>query len=268
MRFGLERMRRLLTVLGSPQERFRGRARRRHQRQVLDGALHRGAARGPRRAHRRLPLAAPDVLRRAHPRRRRRHLRARLRGRDPARRGGRGEGRPDLSGRRPRNPVRAADRRRVLRARAPRGRGRRRRGGPGRPLGRDQRARRARSSCSPTSGWSTRAGSARRSPTSRGEARGRARRRHARCSATTIRRGRRARRAHGRQDRPPAPRPRPSPPPRRSQPPCPATSAATSPPRTRGRRGACSAGRWTRARPAVAAVAASPGACRSSTTIR
>ena len=40
------------------------------------------------------------------------------------------------------HPVRAADRGRVLRARAARGRGRGRRGGPGRPLGRDQRARR------------------------------------------------------------------------------------------------------------------------------
>ena len=50
------------------------RARRRHQRQVLDRALHRGAARGARRAHGRLPLAAPDVVRRADPDRRRRRL--------------------------------------------------------------------------------------------------------------------------------------------------------------------------------------------------
>ena len=48
------------------------RPRRRHQRQVLDRALHRGAAGGARRAHRRLPLAAPDDVRRADPDRRRR----------------------------------------------------------------------------------------------------------------------------------------------------------------------------------------------------
>ena len=53
MRFGLERMRRLLTALGIAPGALPGRPRRRHQRQVLDGALHRRAARGARRAHRR-----------------------------------------------------------------------------------------------------------------------------------------------------------------------------------------------------------------------
>ena len=71
MRFGLERMRRLLTALGSPQERFA----RVHvvgtNGKSLDRPLHRRAARGARRAHRLVPLAAPDVVRRAHPDRRR-----------------------------------------------------------------------------------------------------------------------------------------------------------------------------------------------------
>ena len=51
MRFGLERMRRLLTALGSPAGALPRRARRRHERQVLDGALHGRAAGGARRAH-------------------------------------------------------------------------------------------------------------------------------------------------------------------------------------------------------------------------
>ena len=38
MRFGLDRMRRMMTVLGSPRARLRGGARARHQRQVLDHA--------------------------------------------------------------------------------------------------------------------------------------------------------------------------------------------------------------------------------------
>ena len=46
MRFGLERMRRLLTALGSPQERFARDPRRRHERQVLDRAHDRRAAGG------------------------------------------------------------------------------------------------------------------------------------------------------------------------------------------------------------------------------
>ena len=53
--------------------------RRRHERQVLDGAHGRGAARGARRAHGRLPLAAPDHVRRAHPDRRRRPRARRVR---------------------------------------------------------------------------------------------------------------------------------------------------------------------------------------------
>ena len=242
------------------------RPRRRHQRQVLDGALHRGAAGGARRAHRRLPLAAPDVVRRAHPGRRRDDLPARdFARRDPARRGGRGEGRPDAHRRRARHPVRAADRRRVLRARPPRGRGRGRRGRPRRPLGRDQRARRARSSCSPTSGSSTRAGSARRSPTSRARSS-----RSCAPGATLVlgddrarggraRRARRARRSSAR--RAPAS-------PQRSPTPCPATSGATSRPRAPPPR-RCSAAPLDPALvAAVAALRASPAACRSSTTTR
>ena len=44
MRFGLERMRRLMTALDSPQERFRSDPRARLERQVVDGAHDRGAA--------------------------------------------------------------------------------------------------------------------------------------------------------------------------------------------------------------------------------
>ncbi len=63
--------------------------RRRHERQVLDGADDRRPARAPRRARGRLPVAAPRLLRRAHPRRRRgHHARAvRRRRRTRARRG-------------------------------------------------------------------------------------------------------------------------------------------------------------------------------------
>ena len=46
--------------------------RRGHQRQVLDRAHDRRAARGPRGAHRRVPVAAPDHVRRADPGRRQR----------------------------------------------------------------------------------------------------------------------------------------------------------------------------------------------------
>ena len=60
MRFGLDRMRRLLTALGSARsERFARDPRRRHERQVLDGAHDRRDPRGARPARRRLPLAAP-----------------------------------------------------------------------------------------------------------------------------------------------------------------------------------------------------------------
>ena len=74
MRFGLERMRRLLPALGSPQERFRAVHVVGTNGKSLDGALHRGAAGGARRAHRLLPLAAPDVLRGTAPDRRRGRL--------------------------------------------------------------------------------------------------------------------------------------------------------------------------------------------------
>ena len=118
MRFGLERMRRLLTALGSPQERF--------------GAIHVVGTNGKSSTVRMTaalleahgvragayPLAAPDELRRADPDRRRRPRARRVRRRGAARRGGGGEGRPRAGGRRPRDPVRAAHRRRVRRARA------------------------------------------------------------------------------------------------------------------------------------------------------
>ena len=59
MRFGLDRMRRLMTALGHPERQLRVDPRRRHQRQVLDGADDRRDPRAPRAAHRRVPVAAP-----------------------------------------------------------------------------------------------------------------------------------------------------------------------------------------------------------------
>ena len=143
MRFGLDRMRRLMTALGSPQERFAaihvvGTNGKSSTARMIAAILQ---AHGV--AHRRLPLAAPRVLRRAHPRRRA------GRRRRPVRRGGRPcvprrrAGRSHAARRRPRHPVRGAHRRRVLRARRAGGRGRGRRGGARRALGRHQRAGRA-----------------------------------------------------------------------------------------------------------------------------
>ena len=65
MRFGLERMHRLTTALGHAAAPLRPGPRRRQQRQVLDGPLHRRAPRAPRPAHRQLHLAAPRPLPRA-----------------------------------------------------------------------------------------------------------------------------------------------------------------------------------------------------------
>ena len=169
MRFGLDRMRRLLTALGSPQERFARDPRRRHQRQVLDGAHDRGDPAPPRPAHRRLPLAAPRLVRRARARRRRRRSGAELRRRGrSARRAPPRRSTARCAARRPRHAVRAADRRRLrpLRARRRRRRASSRPGLGGRydatnvlPLARRGAHQRRR--------WSTRAGWARRSPTSR-----------------------------------------------------------------------------------------------------
>jgi hypothetical protein len=92
MRFGLDRMRRLLTALGSPQERF--------------SAVHVVGTNGKSstvrmtaallEAHVRLPVAPSHLVRRAHPHRRRRPRARRLRRRRAARGGRRGEGRPHL----------------------------------------------------------------------------------------------------------------------------------------------------------------------------
>ena len=167
MRFGLERMRRLLTVLGSPQERLRGDPRGRHQRQELDRAHGRGAAGGERRPHRRLPVAAPRQLRRARADRRRGRLRRRVRRGGRARRVGGREGGPDAQRRRAGDAVRAADRGRARRAGAPGRRGRGGRGGLGGRWDATNVLDAERRACSPTSGSSTRAGSGRRWPTSR-----------------------------------------------------------------------------------------------------
>ena len=68
MRFGLDRMRRLMTALGHPQLRFRFDPRRRHQREVLDSPHDRGDPAPAWAADRRLPVAASGLVRRADPR--------------------------------------------------------------------------------------------------------------------------------------------------------------------------------------------------------
>ena len=121
MRFGLERMRRLLTALGSPQERFAAIHVVGTNGKSSTDADGRGAARGARHARGRLPLAAPDLVRRAHPDRRRATsspTRSAPPSSAPPRRPRRSTAR--LERRRPRDAVRAAHRRRVRRAGAPR----------------------------------------------------------------------------------------------------------------------------------------------------
>ena len=123
MRFGLERMRRLLTALGSPQERFaaihvvgtNGKSSTVRMTAALLEAhgVRTGAYLSPHLVR----FAERDPDRRRGPRRRR----VRRRGR--ARRGGRREGRPHAHRRRARDAVRAADRRRARRA-GPRARSR------------------------------------------------------------------------------------------------------------------------------------------------
>ncbi len=104
--------------------------RRRHERQDVDRPHDRRPAAVPRPAHGRLSVAAPRLVRRAHPHRRCRPLRRPPGRRGPARRPRRRDGRPHARGRRPRHPVRGADRRRAVRARRAASR---RRGDRGRP---------------------------------------------------------------------------------------------------------------------------------------
>ena len=65
MRFGLDRMHKLMTVLGHAAAPLRLDPRGGHQRQVVHGALRRGDPRAPRAAHRQLHLAAPGLVPRA-----------------------------------------------------------------------------------------------------------------------------------------------------------------------------------------------------------
>ena len=169
MRFGLERMRRLLTALGSPA----GALPRRSTSSGTNGktsTVRMTAAILERHGVRTGAYLSPhlDLVRRAHPDRRRRP-RARRRSPPPcsAPRAAAEKVDRTLERRRARHAVRAADRGGVRRARAAR---RRRRGGRGRarrPLRRDQRAARAGRGAHQRRRSSTRAGSARRSPTSR-----------------------------------------------------------------------------------------------------
>ena len=167
MRFGLERMRRLLTALGSPQERFaaihvvgtNGKSSTVRMTAALLEAhgVRAGAFLSPHLTSfaERIRIGDADLEPAAFGA-------AVQRAAAAAAKVDRGAG-----GRRPRHPVRADHRRGVRRARAARGRGRRRRGRARRPPRRHQRAARAASSCSRTSASSTRAGSGRRRATSR-----------------------------------------------------------------------------------------------------
>ena len=222
MRFGLERMRRLLTALGSPQERFRAvhvvGTNGKSSTVRFTAALLRGA----RPAHGRLPLAAPDDVRRADPDRRRGPRR-----RTPS------APRSSAPPPRPRRSTgRSSDGERVtqfelLTAAAFAELARREvevavvEAGPGRALRRDQRARRARRRAHQRR---ARAHALARADDRRH--RGREARGGASQSATLVLGdvapgGRRAGRGHRRHDRPPAAV-------RRRR--CPATSARTSPP--------------------------------------
>ena len=169
MRFGLERMRRLLTALGSPQAAFRAihvvgtngkSSTTRFAAAMLEAqGVRAGAYLSPHLTTfaERIRIGdadlAPDAFGAA------------------VERVGRGgaQGRARTRGRRACDAVRAADRGRVRRA--GRGRGARwRRSRPGwAGAGTPRTCSTRRSSCSPTSAWSTRAGSARRCPTSRAE---------------------------------------------------------------------------------------------------
>ena len=62
MRFGLDRMHRLMTVLGLPQRRFASIHVVGHERQVLDRAHDRRDPGAPRPAHGQLHLAAPALV--------------------------------------------------------------------------------------------------------------------------------------------------------------------------------------------------------------
>ena len=67
MRFGLDRMRRLMTVLGLAAGALPLDPRRRHQREVVDRAHDQRDPGAPRAAHGHLPVAAPRLVHRAHP---------------------------------------------------------------------------------------------------------------------------------------------------------------------------------------------------------
>ena len=143
MKFGLERMRRAAHRARQPAAGVPLDPRGRHQRQELDGPDGGSDPRGPRHPYRCVSVAAPL------------HASPSASGsatptstptpsapRSSARRGG-GQGRPHAVGRRARDPVRAAHRRGVLRARRARRGGGGGRGRPRRPPRRHQRARRA-----------------------------------------------------------------------------------------------------------------------------
>ena len=187
MRFGLDRMHRLMTVLGLPQRalrldprgRLNGKSSTvRFTAAILERHGLRTAA-TPRRTCARSASASRWGRSRSPERglrRGRRARRARRRAREPHRRA-----------RRPRHPVRGAHRRRLPRAGAPRGGGGRDRGRPRRPLRRHQR--------DPVAGAGAHLGEPRAHPLARpdarrhrrGEARRGARPRHAGGRATSTR---------------------------------------------------------------------------------
>ena len=119
MRFGLDRMRRLMTALGHPERAFEsihvvGTNGKSSTTRMIAAILARHGHRAGS-----LPVAASARLQRAHPRRRPRHHPAADGRRDRTRAARSRAGQPRERRRGPGHPVRAADRRRLLGAGAP-----------------------------------------------------------------------------------------------------------------------------------------------------
>ena len=116
MRFGLDRMRRMMTALGSPQQRLDAIHVLGTNGKTSTDAHDRGDPSAPRPAHGRVHLPAPDLLLRTGADRRARPVGGRVRG--GARTGGAGGGarQPHAGRGRPRDPVRTAHGRGAVRS--------------------------------------------------------------------------------------------------------------------------------------------------------
>ena len=183
MRFGLERMRRLMTALDSPHERFRSIHVLGSNGKSSTVQDDRRAARAPRPAHRRVPVAAPRLLGGAGRGRRPAGAGRALRGRDRARGRGRRARGSHARPRRSRDAVRGAHRGGLLGAGPRRRRGGGGGGGPRRAVRRDQRDPLPRAGADQREPRAHALARPDRAPHRRGEARGRARGRHRRRRA-------------------------------------------------------------------------------------